>query len=189
MSHFDSYSWRAILHQEIGKTIAQRRLGPGIILIGWVHLATFTACQAIVDSAVASDPRHAGLWALDILGSLIALRLIAGKGWYRDTPAAGLLVRVWGTVLVLAFSLATLNALSGWNHDWFKPPWATLSSFGFAMMAWLFDLRFLLFAVQMYATGLLMIALPNWNYAIFGVSWWFALQILGLLLWRASRRS
>lgn len=170
--------WRAALRAEAAGSAARLRLGPALSAVGWVHLAAFLACQAIVRPEVKSDPRHAGLWMIDVAGSLAALRMIAGRGWYRDSPALGLIVRVWGTYLILTFSLATLNTLSGWERDWFKPPWATLASFGFATMAWLFDARFLLLAVQMYATGLLMIAFPSRNYLIFGASWWLALQIL-----------
>ena len=152
------------------------------MVVGWVHLATFGLCQALVDPKVISDPRHAMLWVVDAAASLAVIRAIAGRGWYRDTPAALLIARLWGTYLILTFSLCTQNILSGWEHDWFKPPWATLASFGFAAMAWLIDFRFLVLAVQMYATGLLMVAFRRWNFLIFGVSWWVALEGLGVFL-------
>jgi hypothetical protein len=189
MNEIPTPPWQATLRDEIRETVVRRRLGPALMAVGWLHLGLFAACQAIVDPAVVSDPRHAGLWVIDLLGSLGILRLISGAGWYRDTPAAVLVARIWGTFLILAFSLATLNVLSGWSHDWFKPPWATISSFSFAMMAWMFDLRFLLLAVQMYVTGLLMITFPKSCYVIFGVSWWLALQLLGFVLWRMASRA
>ena len=184
-----SESWSRRLRDEAKGSAARGRWGLALIAVGWVHLAAFSACQALVDPAIVSDLRHAGLWVIDALVSLLVIRSIAGKGWYRDSPAATLIVKLWGTFLILTFSLATLNNLSGWWHDWFKPPWATLASFGFAAMAWLFDVRFLGFAVQMYATGLLMISLPRWNFLIYGVSWWLALQVLGLTLWRRARQA
>lgn len=175
-------AWRDMLRSEAALSAKRGRWGIAFVAIGWVHLATFLACQAIADPNVKSNPGHAGLWLADALASIGLLRAIAGRGWYRDSAAAVLVVRIWGTFLILAFSLATLNGLAGWSHDWFKPPWATLSSFGFATMAWLFDLRFLIFAVQMYLTGLLMVLFPGWNYLIFGVSWSLALQVIGGVL-------
>lgn len=186
MSFATSENWQSSLRREIVQTASRRRLGPALLAVGWVHLVVFALCQALVDPAIKSDPRHAGLWVIDVFGMLLAFRLISGSGWFRDTSAMALVVRVWGTFLILAFSLATLNGYSGWEHDWFKPPWATLSSFGFAIMAWLFDLRFLLLAVPMFVTGLSMVAWPKWNFLIFGVSWWLELQVLGVLLWKLS---
>jgi hypothetical protein len=169
----------------------KRRFGASLIVVGWVHLAAFLSCQAIVSSAVKSDPRHLALWVGDLAACLAAIRFISGAGWHRASRAATLIARIWATFLILAFNLATLNGLAGWSHDWFKPPWATLSSFGFAVMAWLFDSRFLVPAVQMYLTGLLMITFPAWNYAIFGVSWWLVLESLGGWLayraWKEAR--
>ncbi len=150
--------------------------------VGWVHLAAFLACQALVDPGVRSDPRHPALWVADLLVSLATIRAVAGPGLLRSSSAAAVIARVWGTFLILAFNAATMNALSGWEHDWFKPTWATLSTFGFATMAWLFGARFLIPAVQMYLTGILMVFFPRWNYLIFGVSWWVALQGIGASL-------
>jgi len=184
-----SASWSQQIRKEASGSAARGRWGVALVAVGWVHLASFLGCQALMDPAIVSDLRHTGLWIVDVLVSLVVIRSIAGKGWYRDSAAATLIVKLWGTFLILTFSLATLNNLSGWWHDWFKPPWATLASFGFAAMAWLFDVRFLAFAVQMYATGLLMITFPRWNFLIYGVSWWLALQVLGLTLWRRARRT
>lgn len=189
MNEIPPTSWQATLRGEIRTTVVRRRVGLALMAVGWLHLGLFVTCQAIVNPAVVSDPRHAGLWVVDLFGSLGILRLICGAGWFRDSPAAILVVRIWGTFLVLAFSLATLNVLSGWSHDWFKPPWATISSFAFAMMAWMFDIRFLLLAFQMYVTGLVMITFPRSNYLIYGVSWWLALQCLGSVLWKMASRA
>jgi hypothetical protein len=55
-------------------------------------------------------------------------------------------------------------------------------------MAWLADLRFLLIAVQMYATGMLMLQWPEWGFLIHGVSWCLALSVVGVLLERRRTR-
>ena len=180
--------WARQIRDEAAESAAKGRWGIALIVVGWVHLAAFAACQGLVNPSIRGDLRHPALWVADVVASLLAIRSIAGKGWYRDSPASLLIAKLWGTFLILAFSLATLNNLSGWDSDWFKPPWATLSSFGFAAMAWLFDIRFLVFAVLMYLTGLMMIALPRWSFLIFGASWWLALQVLGSFLWRRARQ-
>src|SRR5262249_7607321 len=136
---------------------------------------------------VRSDPRHAGLWLAEVVATVATLRLTLGRGWWRTTPLAGVLARVWGTFLILCFSLATLNTLTGWDVDWFKPVLGTLSSFGFATTAWLLGPWLLVPAVQMYLTALLMVQFPHHNYLIYGLSWWLTLQALGLVLLRPGR--
>src|SRR4051812_5525587 len=109
--------WKIALRTDAARVSARHRWGRALLVVGWVHLAAFLACQAIVDPAVRSDPRHLGLWVGDFFASLIALRWIAGKGWYRASPAAALVTRIWGTFLILAFNLAMLNVMTGFSHD------------------------------------------------------------------------
>ena len=181
-------SWRTQFHNELDRSAARGRWGLALMVVGWVHLAGFLACQAIYQRDVRSDPRHPALWFLEFGAILVVFRLVSGPGWWRASPAGALIVRIWGTFLILTFNLATYNTLTGWEMDWFKPVWTTLSTFGFASMAWLIDLRFLILAVQMYLTGLLMIRFPHQNYAIYGVSWWAALQSVGFVLERRRQR-
>jgi len=177
-----SISWKTALRAEAAEAAARRRWGLALATAGWSHLAWFLACQAIVDPARKSNPLHLALWLGDLGCLLLICRLACGPGWWREGPATTLVVRLWGTFLILCFNVMTLNALTGWDHNWFKPVWATLSTFGFATTAWLFSTRLILPAVQMYATALLMVALPGWSYLIYGVSWFLALQGLGAML-------
>jgi hypothetical protein len=82
-------------------------------------------------------------------------------------------------------NLVTLNAITGFQLSWFKPAWATLSTFLFASLAWLFTPWFFVLAVQMWATGLLMVHFLHWAYLIYGVSWFIALS--GVALWIRPR--
>ena len=183
----DLRGWKAALAADVTRVAARDRWGRALMAIGWVHLAFFLACQAIYDSNRLSDPRHLAIWLAE-LGTVVGVMwLVAGPGWHRASAGSGLVVRVWVTFLILAFNVVSLNTLMGWRVDWFKPVWATLSSFGFATMAWLFGPRFLIPAVQMYVTGLLMVRFPHWNYVIYGASWWAALQGIGLDLGRSCR--
>ena len=183
----DLRGWKAALAADVLRVAARDRWGWALMAIGWVHLAAFLTCQAIYDPARLSDPRHLALWLAELAAILGVMRWVAGPGWYRASAGSGLVIRVWVTFLILAFNVVSLNTLIGWKVDWFKPVWATLSSFGFATMAWLFGPRFLIPAVQMYFTGLLMVRFPRANYLIYGVSWWGALQGIGLALGRRSR--
>jgi hypothetical protein len=89
------------------------------------------------------------------------------------------IARVWGTVLILSFNLASMNTLMGLEHEWFKPVLCTIAAFGFMMMAYLVSAWFFAAAVQMYFTGLLMVYQMDYCYLIHGVSWWLALMVIG----------
>jgi hypothetical protein len=147
--------------------------------VGGVHLAFFAVCQAVYTAGVRVEWPSLLLWSSEVVAVLVTIRLAAGRDWIRDTPSIGLIARVWITFLILSFNAATLNTLTGWSVDWFKLVWCTLSSFGFATMAWLFGLRYLIPAFQMYFTSLLIVRFPQWAYLIHGLSWCLALQWIG----------
>jgi hypothetical protein len=112
-----------------------------------------------------------------------------GRGWVRSTPLAAPVARVWVTFLILSFNLASMNTLTGLDREWFRPVLCTLSTFGFATMAYLIHLRFFVPAVQMYFTGLLMVRFPMHGYLIYGLSWWLALEGIGWTLELRRRRA
>src|SRR5512135_275119 len=182
------HGYKAALVKDLARVALRDRWGRAIMAIGWVHLAFFLICQAIFSRGDRTASHFVALWIADLLATLGTFRLIAGPGGVRSTPLAGVVVRVWATYLILTFNAATMNSLMGWTLDWFKPSWATLGTFGFATMAWLLGLRFLIPAIQMYFTGLLMVRFPESNYLIFGLSWWAALQVIGRLLERRRAR-
>ena len=173
---------------DLGRVAARDRWGRALLILGWIHLGFFGLCQWLYEPTVQRDYRIVGLWVLEVATVVGFLRLALGQGWWRASPLAGVVVRVWATFFILAFNVATINNLTGWDLDWFKLAWATLSTFGFATMAWLVRPRFLIPAVQMSFTGLLMARNPAWMYLIYGVSWWAALQGIGLDLERRGTR-
>ena len=172
---------------DLGRVVARDRWGRALMILGWVHLGFFGVCQALHDPSIEVDLRIVLLWVLEVATIAGVLRMILGRRWMRATPLATVVVRVWITFFILAFNVATINNLTGWDLDWFKYAWATLSTFGFATMAWVIHPWFLVPAVQMYVTDLLMVRHPTWIYAIYGASWWAALQGIGLTL--ESRRA
>jgi hypothetical protein len=175
---------RAALVEDLVRVAVRDRWGRGLMVVGWIHLGFFLVCQALYARGDRAPSHFIPLWMADLAALLITFRRLAGPGWVRATPLAGVIVRVWATYLILTFNAATMNSLMGWSADWFKPSWTSLATFGFATMAWLLGLRFLIPAVQMYFTGLLMVRFPEYNYLIFGLSWWVALQAIGLSLQR-----
>ncbi|MDE2508338.1 MAG: hypothetical protein KGM43_14085 [Planctomycetota bacterium] len=180
--------WRAELVADMLRVAARDHWGLALMAVGWIHLAFFLVMQALFARGERGSILFLSLWAGELAANLFALRSIAGRGWIRSTPLAGLLARIWATFLILSFNVVSLNQLSGWQTDWFKPIWATLSTFGFAATAYITSVWMFVPAVQMYFTGLLMTAFPGWNYAIYGVSWCLALQGVGLTLERRRRR-
>ncbi len=180
--------WRTALQADLRQVGIRRPWGRALMAIGWVHLVFFLGCQAVYTWGHKSERLTLLLWALELAAVLVAMRRVAGKDWIRESPGVGLVVRIWVTYLILSFNFASLNQLTGWTVDWFKPAWCTLASFGFATLAWLFGVRFLVWAVQMYFTGLLMVQFRDWNYAINALSWFVILQAIGWSLHRQRAR-
>jgi hypothetical protein len=176
------YDWKPALVADFDRVARRDRWGMALMAIAWIHLAYSLVYQVFYTPDSSRGGYYILLWLSEVVVVLLTMRRWAGRGWFRSTPLAGVIVRVWATFLILSFSVATLNGLTGWNIDWFKLVWCTLGSFGFATMAWLLSLWFLVPAFQMYFTGLLMVAHPGLAYLIHGLSWWAALQGIGLVL-------
>ena len=182
------HGWQFLLMADLTEQAVARPWGQALMALGVVHLGFFVVCQLVYWAGVRAALASIALWGGEVGAVLVVMRLVAGRDWIRASPAIGLIARVWVTFLILSFNVASLNSLFGWSVDWFKPVWCTLGSFGFATMAWLFGVRLLVPAFQMYFTGLLMVRYPAWSYLIHGVSWCVALQHLGFDLVRRRAR-
>jgi hypothetical protein len=179
--------WKATLRAEIDQAIVRGRgrWSRALMAVACIHLLAFVICHTLDSPRNASDPRHILVWFIELVAVFVAMRIFAGKGWFWSPQAIHLIGRMWLTLLILSFSLSTLNATIGWETLWFKAAWGTLSSFFFATLAWLITYRFLFFAFQMYFTALLMARFMDWNNIIYGVSWWLALMVIA---WRVRKR-
>jgi hypothetical protein len=178
----DPKAWKAVAVADLDRVAMRHRWGLALIAVGWIHLAAFLFCESMYARGILRESYYLAVWALEFTAALGAIRAIAGPGWYRSTPLAGVIAKVWATFLILSFNLASLNTLSGFEHDWFKPPLATLSTFGFMTMAYLVHRGFFIPAVQMYFTGVIMVGTTAHAYLIYAVSWWAALQGIGLVM-------
>ena len=170
---------------DLARVAARDRWGLGLMAVGWVHLAIFLACHLLYAAGDRAESHVLPLWGLDLGAAILILRRTLVKPGGGPSPTLlRLLVRVWVTFLIVAFSAATLNSLVGFETDWFKAAWANLATFGFAMMAWILHLGFLIPAVQMSLTALLIARYPDFGYLIYGASGCLALNGVGLALER-----
>ena len=170
---------------EVARVADRDRWGLALIAIGWSHLALFLACHVLYGRGDRTPSHFLPIWGLDLVVALAITRRFLGGPARRPVPTlVRVMVRVWATFLILCFSSASLNRLTGLEVEWFKSSWGTLATFGFATMAWIFHPLFLVLAVQMSLTGLLIAVHPGSAYAIYGVSWCLAMNGLGLALER-----
>jgi hypothetical protein len=180
-------AWRASLVSELNSATARGRWSTALMGIAWIHLFCFLGCQALYDPAVITDFRHPLLWSVELAAVMALLRIVLGRAWMRSSHAVNLVAKLWISFLIVSFNAVSLNSFTGFAFSWYKPVWATLSTFLFATLAWLFSPLFFIQAVQMWLTGLLMISFPTLNYLIYGVSWWLALMSMALSLRRYER--
>ncbi|HMF36095.1 MAG TPA: hypothetical protein VKF17_05625 [Isosphaeraceae bacterium] len=176
--------WKSDLIAELNRSAVRKRLSIGLAGVACINLVTFSMCQIIYVPDGRADFRHPVLWLLELVAILVFLRKSLGRGWTRSSSAINLVAKLWTTFLILSFNLVTLNSLTGFELAWYKPVWATLSTFLFASLAWAFSSWFFVPAVQMWATGLLMVNFPDWSFLIYGVSWWLALMGVAIQLRR-----
>jgi hypothetical protein len=183
--------WKASLSAEMDRAIVEGggRWSLALIAVAWIHLTSFLVCHTLQTPSGDGDPRHILVWFTELVLVFVAMRAVAGRGWFWSPPAIHLVGRLWLTFLILSFSLSTLNATIGWETLWFKAAWGTLSSFFFAILAWLYTPWFLILAVQMYFTALLMARFMAWNNLIYGVSWWLALMAIAATVGRRERHA
>jgi hypothetical protein len=182
-------AWRASPVSDLTCGPTKARLSTALMGVAWIHLFCFLGCQAVYDPAIITDFRHPLLWIVELVGVLALLTAVLGRGWMRSSPAVNLVAKLWISFLIVAFNAVSLNSFTGFELSWYKPVWATLSTFLFATLAWLFTPLFFIPTVQMWLTGLLMVSLPTWSYLIYGVSWWLALMGIAAKLRQRERNS
>lgn len=172
---------------EVDRVAARRRWGRALMALGAIHLASSLWLQ-LLGRLTGGWPHwpYPVTWLVEFAVVLAAMRWVCGPGWLREPGMPGVVARVWGTFFILSFNLAASNDLYGWDVDWFKSAWCTLGTFGWATMAWLFSLWFLVPAVGFYFVGLLIVALPEGSYVLHGLAW--AATLGGVGYWLERRR-
>jgi hypothetical protein len=185
----DPRAWRTDLVSDLDRVAARDRWGYAMMSIGAIHFAAFTLCEFLYTSGDLRETPYVAIWLFELAAVLLTMQYFGGRYWWRATPLAGILGRVWGTFLLLSFNLTTMNSMLGLAYpEWFKPALTNLATFGFATTAYLLTPRYFIPAVGMYFTGLLMVALPRHAYIIHGSAWLLTLLSLGVILERRRRR-
>src|SRR5262245_11154559 len=106
---------------ELGGTVARDHWGRAIAAIGWMHLGASIRLQWFFATGRRTEWYYVATWASEVLGIVLIMRTVAGRGWYRASPALGVVVRIWATYLILAFSMASTSHLSGSAFEWYRP--------------------------------------------------------------------
>jgi hypothetical protein len=164
----------------------ERRWGPAIMLVGWLHLAAFSVCHYLTVVQEYNDAAgYLLVWIGELCGMWLIFRLVGGPR-RADQPVRRLeqlVRRVWIAYFVLAFNLGSLNTLRGHHMFEFFPAMASLASFALILMSIVLSWRFFLAVLVMFASGLLMAGEFIYIYAIFAVVWWLVLNGIGLAIW------
>ncbi len=156
-------------------------LGAGLLVVAWVHLVIFACCEALFLTGDRAATHFLPLWIGDVAFGLLYLRpKLVGLGRLDSARSARLTLRIWLTFAILCLTSASLNSLTGFQIDWFKISWSMLGTFGFATLAWIFHLAFLIPAVLMSITALLIASHPDHAYIIFGLAWFLTLHALAV---------
>lgn len=185
----DLRAWRVELIADLDRVAARDRWGYAMMAIGAIHFAAFSLCELRYTSGDLREAPYVAIWLMELVAVLLTMQYYGGRYWWRASPLAGVLGRVWGTFLLLSFNLTTMNSMLGLDYpEWFKPALTNLATFGFATTAYLLTPRYFIPAVGMYFTGLLMVAFPRHAYIIHGTAWLLTLESLGVILERRRRR-
>lgn len=159
-------------------------------LLGWEHLATCGISYYLVEVAGVQAPHrwiYVVLWLAQTVVALTTLRLVRGRVAGGDSPLEPLVSRIWVVFLLLCVNVAMLNVALGLPVFTLLPVLATLSSFGFLMLAALLSRRFVAAALVMWVTGMLMARFPAYAFLLYGAGWLVILQALGVIFRRRQR--
>lgn len=155
--------------------------------IGLAHLLACLVCHGLYRYVTIAPLPYLATWSAQFVANVYVLRHYQGKGWVRSHPLIGLLTRVWITFLIISFSVTSYSEMSADQanaFNWFKPAWASLSCFAWAVTAWVLSPWFVLAAVWTWAMGWAMIYRIADAYLIYGVGWAVLLWIVAAVLIR-----
>jgi hypothetical protein len=165
----------------------RRRWGLSLLLIGWLHLLTFSVCYYLTIVVKTNDaPGYLTAWGAELCGVALIFRLCGGpRSAEPPLPLARFVVRIWLSYFMLAFNLCSLNALRGHRMFELFPAMASLASFAFLVMSFVINRRFYVAVLVMFAAGLLEAANLPHAFLVFAIAWWLVLNGVGIsLLWR-----
>jgi len=161
-----------------------------LVLIGLFHLIACLICHFLYKYVTIEPYPYLLTWSTQLAANLWILRRLLGRGWVRSHPLVGLLARTWATFLIISFSATSYSEMSADQADafnWFKPAWASLSCFAWAVTAWVIHPWFVMAAVWTWAMGWAMIYSIENAYLTYGVGWSVLLWAIAAILIRKRR--
>ena len=180
---------RADQHRQLELLSARRNWGWALLLVGWLHLVTFCFCHYLTTIGYHQSPGYLAMWVGELLGMVVIFRVCGGTRIADPVLPLELFIRrVWLAYFLLAFNLGSMNTLRGHALFEFFPATASLASFAFIMMSLVVSWRFLIAAVVMFVSGLLMAANLLNEYLVFAFAWWLVLNGIGMSLIRQQRQ-
>ncbi|MBI1324984.1 hypothetical protein GC170_17615 [bacterium] len=162
-----------------------------LIWIGVFHLTACIVCHILYRYVTIAPLPYLATWSAQLAANILMLRKLHGRGWSRSHPLIGVLTRVWLTFLIISFSVTSYSEMSAAQanaFNWFKPAWASLSCFAWAMTAWIVSPWFVVAAVWTWATGWAMIYRIHDAYLIYGIGWATLLWVVAAILIRKRKR-
>lgn len=159
--------------------------------IGLFHLIACSICHVLYRYVTIAPLPYLATWSIQFAANAFVLRKYLGRGWIRSHPLVGLLTRVWITFLIISFSVTSYSEISADQanaFNWFKPAWASLSCFAWAVTAWIVNPWFILAAVWTWAMGWSMVYRIADAYLIYGVGWALLLWIVATIMIRNRKR-
>lgn len=160
------------------------RLGPILVLVGWLHLLAFSFCYYLtIVQNYHGSVGYLAIWTSELCLTMLAFRRFGRRLTSRPPRLELFLRRVWIAYLFLAFNLGSLNTLRGHYLFEFFPAIASLASFAFLIMSVTISTRFFGAVLVMFASGLLMAAHLLHAFLIFALAWWLVLNAIGVTLW------
>jgi hypothetical protein len=164
----------------------QQRWPQALILTGWLHLLAFSCCYYLTIVQNYHEPAgYLSLWMAEFVGMGLIF-LICRRSAAIDIPSSPLtrfVVHIAIAYFVLAFNLATMNALRGHRLFELFPAMASLASFAFLALTFAISRRFFVAVLVMFVAGLLMAAFLLHAYLFFAIAWWLVLNGIGITLW------
>jgi hypothetical protein len=144
---------------ELHRQARQRRWGLALVLIGWLHLVSFSLCYYLTIVQDYHQPAgYLSIWLSEVLSVGVIFWLCGRRAEGPLGPLGRFVVRAWASYFLLAFNLCTMNGLRG--HKMFElfPAMAMLASFAFLVMTFAVNRRFFAAVLVLFASGLLMAA-------------------------------
>jgi hypothetical protein len=160
-------------------------------LLAWEHLATCIGSYFLVEVLKLQYPDrwpYLVLWGGQLLAALATAKFVGSRLRGEESPLMPLLHRVWGIFLILSCNVVMLNVTAELPVFTFLPVLSTLSSFAFLVMASFLSRRFIIAALVMFVSGMLIARYPAEGFLIYGGAWWLVLQGLGVIYWVKTRR-